>query len=49
MSLQLFYAKLPSDIATRQVILVDPMLATAGSACAAMDVLAAHGVKDVRS
>lgn len=41
----LFYAKLPKDIAIRHVLLVDPMLATAGTACKAIEVLVEHGVK----
>jgi len=34
-----YYTKLPADIAERQVLLVDPMLATGGSAVRALDVL----------
>ena len=34
-----YYRKLPVDIAEREVILVDPMLATGGSAAAAIDML----------
>ncbi len=43
-----YYDKLPSDIAEREVILVDPMLATGGSAVAALDHLAAEGATNVR-
>lgn len=39
-----FLAKLPSDIATRHVLLMDPMLATGGTACLAVDKLIEHGV-----
>jgi uracil phosphoribosyltransferase len=39
-----YYRKLPSDIADREVILVDPMLATGGSAVAAIDHLRDAGV-----
>ncbi len=39
-----YYAKLPEDIAERVVIVVDPMLATGGSAVAAIQYLREHGV-----
>ena len=42
---KLFYAKLPEDIADRWVLLLDPMLATGGSAIQAMQVLVDHGVQ----
>ncbi|WFD29944.1 uracil phosphoribosyltransferase [Malassezia sp. CBS 17886] len=42
---KLFYAKLPEDIAGRWVLLLDPMLATGGSAIQAINVLVDHGVK----
>lgn len=42
---KLFYAKLPEDIAERWVLLLDPMLATGGSAIQAMQVLVDHGVQ----
>lgn len=45
---QPYYCKLPSDIENRTVLLVDPMLATGGSANAAIDCLRDAGVKDVR-
>lgn len=38
-----YYAKLPSDIAERDLIVVDPMLATGGSAVAAIDYLKRQG------
>ncbi len=41
-----YYLKLPSDVAQRLVILVDPMLATGHSAAAAADVLNNRGVAD---
>ena len=41
---KLFYKKLPKDIADCFVILVDPMLATSGSARMALDVLVSDGV-----
>ena len=42
----LFYSKLPKDIRNRQVLLIDPMLATGGSVCKAIDVLKEKGVKE---
>jgi len=38
-----YYARLPGGIARSQVLLVDPMLATGGSAAAAIDLLKAAG------
>ena len=43
-----YYCKLPPDIDERLVILVDPMLATGGSAADALTMLKAHGEKDIR-
>ena len=43
-----YYNKLPVDIVERSVILVDPMLATGGSAIAAVDHLKKTGVDDLR-
>jgi len=40
-----YYCKLPEDIENRQVFVVDPMLATGGSAVAAIDFLKKHGCK----
>ena len=42
----LFYSKLPHDIAERQVLLLDPMLATGGSAMMAIKVLKDAGVRE---
>ena len=42
-----YYCKLPADISTRQVYVVDPMLATGGSAVAAIDFLKKHGCKNI--
>jgi len=42
-----YYAKLPPEIAKRQTILVDPMLATGGSAIMAADQLRSEGVTDI--
>ena len=42
-----YYCKLPEDIGNRQVYVVDPMLATGGSAVAAIDFLKQHGCKNI--
>lgn len=42
-----YYCKLPVDVEDRKVILVDPMLATGGSAVYAIDYLKEKGVKDI--
>ena len=42
-----YYCKLPEDIENRQVFVVDPMLATGGSAVAAIDFLKQHGCKNI--
>ena len=42
-----YYCKLPDDIQNRQVYVVDPMLATGGSAVAAIDFLKARGCKNI--
>ena len=42
-----YYCKLPEDIDKRQVYLVDPMLATGGSAVAAIDFLKKRGCKSI--
>ena len=42
-----YYCKLPDDISNRQVFVVDPMLATGGSAVAAIDFLKQHGCKHI--
>ena len=42
-----YYCKLPEDICNRQVFVVDPMLATGGSAVAAIDFLKQHGCKNI--
>ena len=42
-----YYCKLPEDIESRQVYVVDPMLATGGSAVAAIDFLKARGCKNI--
>ena len=42
-----YYCKLPEDIGARQVFVVDPMLATGGSAVAAIDFLKKYGCKNI--
>ena len=42
-----YYCKLPEDIGNRQVYIVDPMLATGGSAVAAIDFLKEHGCRNI--
>ena len=42
-----YYSKLPEDIGARQVYVVDPMLATGGSAIAAINFLKEHGCKSI--
>ena len=42
-----YYCKLPEDIENRMVFVVDPMLATGGSAVAAIDFLKQHGCKNI--
>ena len=43
-----YYCKLPADCANREVFVVDPMLATGGSAVAALQMLKEKGVKNIR-
>jgi len=43
---KLFYDKLPEDISSRWVLLLDPMLATGGSALMAVEVLLSKGVPE---
>ena len=43
-----YYYKMPADIAERDVIVVDPMLATGGSASAAIRFLKETGVKHIK-
>ena len=43
-----YYCKLPSDIAERDVMVLDPMLATGGSAVAAIDFIKQHGGKNIK-
>ena len=43
-----YYCKFPNDVANRQVIVTDPMLATGGSAIAAVDSLKKRGAKNIK-
>ena len=43
-----YYAKLPENLPSSYVVLVDPMLATGGSAVAALDVLKSAGATSIR-
>ncbi|HHT63308.1 MAG: uracil phosphoribosyltransferase [Bacillota bacterium] len=43
-----YYCKLPHDIRERDVIVVDPMLATGGSAAAAIGFLKDRGIKNIK-
>lgn len=43
-----YYHKFPNDIAERDVIVVDPMLATGGSAIASIDFIKKRGVKNIK-
>ncbi len=43
-----YYCKLPVDAEERTIILVDPMLATGGSAVAAIDFIKKRGCKDIK-
>jgi uracil phosphoribosyltransferase len=43
-----YYSKLPQDMSGSFVLMIDPMLATGGSAVAALDMLRESGARDVR-
>ena len=43
-----YYCKMPSDIAERDVIILDPMLATGGSASAAITFIKGYGCKHIK-
>ena len=43
-----YYAKLPTDVAERDLFVIDPMLATGGSAVAAIDYLKRQGATSIR-
>ena len=43
-----YYCKLPPDVLDREVIIIDPMLATGGSSVAAIDMLKRGGAKQIK-
>ena len=43
-----YYSKLPSDLSSSYVLMIDPMLATGGSAVAAIDLIKAAGARMIR-
>ena len=43
-----YYSKLPNDVEKRDIIVVDPMLATGGSACDAIENLKKKGCKGIK-
>src|SRR5215510_12895289 len=43
-----YYSKLPSDLRDSYVLMIDPMLATGGSAVAAIDMMKAAGARTIR-
>ena len=43
-----YYYKMPKDIASREAIVLDPMLATGGSACDTITMLKEDGVKNIK-
>ncbi len=43
-----YYCKLPTDVAEREIVIIDPMLATGGSAAAAIDMIKARGGRSIK-
>ncbi|MFO1446183.1 uracil phosphoribosyltransferase [Bacillus sp. Bva_UNVM-123] len=43
-----YYVKLPTDVEERELIVLDPMLATGGSAAAAITALKKHNAKNIK-
>ena len=43
-----YYCKMPPDISEREVLIVDPMLATGGSAYAAISFIKGYGCKNIK-
>jgi uracil phosphoribosyltransferase len=43
-----YYSKFPPDLSKSYVLMIDPMLATGGSAVAALDLLREAGARDIR-
>lgn len=43
-----YYSKLPAHLGSSRVVILDPMLATGGSALATLSLLSDHGARDLR-
>jgi uracil phosphoribosyltransferase len=43
-----YYCKLPSDLDKSQVLLIDPMVATGGNACSAIQFMKERGAKNIK-
>ena len=43
-----YYCKLPTDVQDRDMIVIDPMLATGGSCVAAIDLVKKHGARNIK-
>lgn len=43
-----YYFKVPKDISNREVLILDPMLATGGSGCDAIQMIKTEGVKKIK-
>lgn len=43
-----YFCKMPKDVAERDVLIVDPMLATGGSADAAIQIMKGYGCKNIK-
>ncbi len=43
-----YFCKMPKDISERDILIVDPMLATGGSAIAAIDFMKEYGCKNIK-
>ena len=43
-----YYCKLPTDVQERDLIVIDPMLATGGSCVAAIDLVKKHGARNIK-
>lgn len=43
-----YFCKMPKDVAEREILIVDPMLATGGSACAAIDEMKRRGCEHIK-
>ncbi|MEG6585172.1 uracil phosphoribosyltransferase [Dendrosporobacter sp. 1207_IL3150] len=43
-----YYCKLPTDVSERELVVIDPMLATGGSAAAAIELLKTKGARNIK-